>query len=604
MFEIFSKLIVLHDKQERRNVLWLFGMVLIMGLLEVVGVASIMPFIAVVSNPEIIKSNIYLSFLYNTVGFTATEPFLILLGAVVFVLVLGSLIFKALANWVLARYTHMRTYSISSKLLDGYLYRPYTWFLNRHSADLSNLVLAEVQQVINYALMPAVQLISNIVVAIFLSSLIVAVDPMVALVSVATISCAYVFIYVILRKYLKAIGVQRLNSNLSRYQVVQEAFGGIKEVKVMGLECAYSRNFRNHSLRFAQCQAMNQIIGQLPRFALEGLVFGGMLILMLTLLVSRGGELGEVLPMLVLYAFAGTRLMPALQQIYLGMTRLRFGKPALDKLHKEFKIVAKVSHSGRCKCKSPEPVLLNSRLELRNIRYTYPLAEKSSLIGLNLEIPAKSTVAIVGSTGAGKTTAVDLILGLIIPQEGELIVDGVPVTEQKTLGWQRSIGYVPQHIFLTDNTVAGNIAFGVPQNDIDRNAVMRAAKIAELHDFVMNDLPSGYDTMIGEQGVRLSGGQRQRIGIARSLYHDPNVLILDEATSALDNSTEKKVMDTVHSLGQRKTVIMIAHRLSTVQDCDIIFLLENGELIDSGTYDDLITNNKSFQSMVAAAVNK
>ena len=231
------------------------------------------------------------------------------------------------------------------------------------------------------------------------------------------------------------------------------------------------------------------------------------------------------------------------------------------------------------------------------MHFSYPLAERKALQGLSLSIPARTTVGIVGGTGAGKTTAVDLMLGLLTVQEGTLAVDGMPITARNLRAWQDNIGYVPQAIFLTDDTVAANIAFGIPPEQVDRAAVERAARIAELHDFVTEELPQGYDTLVGERGIRLSGGQRQRIGIARALYHDPDVLIMDEATSALDNLTEKAVMDAVHNLGHAKTIVLIAHRLTTVQSCDTIFMLEHGRLIAQGCYDELLDSSRKFRAM-------
>ena len=231
------------------------------------------------------------------------------------------------------------------------------------------------------------------------------------------------------------------------------------------------------------------------------------------------------------------------------------------------------------------------------MHFSYPLAERKALQGLSLTIPARTTVGIVGGTGAGKTTAVDLMLGLLDMQEGTLAVDGVPITPRNVRAWQDTIGYVPQHIFLTDDTVASNVAFGLPPDQIDHAAVERAARIAELHGFVTEELPQGYDTVVGERGIRLSGGQRQRIGIARALYHDPDVLIMDEATSALDNLTERAVMDAVHNLGHAKTIILIAHRLTTVQACDTIFMLEHGQLVAQGSYNELLDTSRKFRAM-------
>jgi len=246
------------------------------------------------------------------------------------------------------------------------------------------------------------------------------------------------------------------------------------------------------------------------------------------------------------------------------------------------------------------PMKFLNHIELKQAEYTYPNAQTVALKNISLKIKANTTVAFAGSTGAGKTTAVDMILGLLLPQKGELIVDGTPITSDNLISWQRTFGYVPQHIFLADDTVTANIAFGIPTNQVNHAAVIRAAKIAELHKFVMSELKDGYGTTVGERGVRLSGGQRQRIGIARAMYHNPDILIMDEATSALDNLTEKAVMNSIETLSKEKTIIMIAHRLSTVRNCDTIFLFEEGKLITQGTYQELLSTSTLFKKMVEA----
>jgi ABC-type multidrug transport system fused ATPase/permease subunit len=278
---------------------------------------------------------------------------------------------------------------------------------------------------------------------------------------------------------------------------------------------------------------------------------------------------------------------------YTHLTQLRFAGPALDSLHRD--LVSLAPQPVQAPAAAPLP--LARAITLEGITYAYPKAPRAAVQGLALEIPAFTTVGLVGATGSGKTTTVDIILGLLEPQAGQLRVDGAPITAENRRAWQRSLGYVPQQIFLADDTVAANIAFGIPKNQIDREAVERAARIANLHDFVTLEMPQGYSTVVGERGIRLSGGQRQRIGIARALYHRPQVLILDEATSALDNLTEQAVMEAVHALGHEITIILIAHRLSTVRDCDHIYLLEKGQLTAQGTYDELVAGNKRFRRM-------
>jgi ABC-type branched-subunit amino acid transport system ATPase component len=327
---------------------------------------------------------------------------------------------------------------------------------------------------------------------------------------------------------------------------------------------------------------------------MEGIAFGGMLLVVLYLMGQDGG-FASALPVMALYAFAGFRLLPALQQIYVSSTQLRFAGPALDALHGDLKKLGNFN----LQTLPILPMRFTQSIELAHINYTYPNACKPALKDISLYIPANSTIGLVGSTGSGKTTAIDLILGLLEAQSGSLSIDGKDIDFNNRRQWQKSIGYVPQEIYLSDDTIASNIAFGINNKEIDMVAVERAATIANLHHFVIKDLPLGYQTNVGERGVRLSGGQRQRIGIARALYNSPQVLILDEATSALDNLTEHAVMEAVNNLNHEITIILIAHRLSTVRQCDQIFLLDTGVVSAKGTFDELISQNDQFRSMAA-----
>jgi len=599
---------MLAPKERRRGYLVLC-MILIMAFLDVVGVASIMPFMAVLANPSIVDSNKWLAWVYQILGFGDPDAFLFFLGGLFFIALVVSISFKALTQYALLRFTHMRNHSLSCRLFQGYLGRPYTWFLNRHSADLGKSLLSEVGQVITGVIVPTMQFLAHGTVALFLIALLVAVDPLLALSSSVTLGGTYVLIYLTIRRYLARIGKDRVVANKERFQVAQEALGGIKEVKVFGQEQAFYSQFARSSKRFASHQATNAVFSQMPRYLLEIIAFGGVLLVALYLLQTRG-DLQHMLPVLVLYAFAGYRLLPALNCVYGELTKLRFGLPALDVLYAD---IQEIRANGHLLGAEIDPLGVNSGIVLENVTFTYPKADKPALRDLSLHIPARSTIGLVGSTGSGKTTAVDLILGLLSPDAGRLMVDNLAIIEAENderksihspmrqvnilCRWRKSLGYVPQHIYLTDDTVAANIAFGVSKNDININAVIRAATVAELHRFVDTELPKGYQTLIGERGVRLSGGQRQRIGIARALYHDPEVLIFDEATSALDNMTEKAVMSAVHNLSKAKTIILIAHRLTTVRKCDCIFMLEEGSLVGTGTYDELYMNNQYFRNL-------
>lgn len=593
MLDTFRKLMDLLDARERRRFWLLMGLLLLMGLANMAGVASVLPFLAVLSDPGIVQRNEWLSWLYGLSGAQAPLDFLLWLGVGVVVAYMGGMAVKAGATYALLRFGAMRTHSLSMRMLRGYLNRPYPWFLGRHSSDLAKNVLNEVNQVVMGVLIPMLHMLANGVVVIFLLGLLVAVNPAVALFVAALLGGAYAAIFGVVRRWIGRLGDMRVKANAARFKTAQEGLTGIKEVKVLGLETSLLRRYAGPSRRMAEAVAANAVINDLPKHLLEALAFGGMMAVVLVLAFLNDGELSGILPVAGVYALAGSRMAPALQLVYRNLTAMRFGKPALDALHADL-MSAPAGHPPP----PAAPIRLRERLSLEDVDYAYPKAERGALHGLSLDIPANSTVGVVGGTGAGKTTAIDVIMGLLEPQSGVLRVDGRPIDDDEARrAWRRSIGYVPQQIFLIDDTVTANIAFGLPKDEIDPAAVERAARMAELHRFVTEELAEGYDTHVGDRGVRLSGGQRQRIGIARALYHDPDVLVLDEATSALDNLTERAVMEALGNLGGAKTVILIAHRLTTVERCDEIFLLEKGRGAARGTYSELLERSPEFRAM-------
>lgn len=591
--DTIRKLFFLLSLKERNRAALLVVMVLLMAVLDALGVASIMPFMAVLANPEMVVTNDILNNVYTFFGFDDIPSFLFALGSVSFLLLVGSLGFKALTTYAQLRFTLMREYTVSKRLVEGYLNQPFSWFLNRNSAELGTTVLSEVGLVINSSLIPMMTLLTQSVAALAVLALLISIDTRLALTVGCVLALAYALILTATRGLLGTIGADRLAANAQRYKVVNEAFGAAKEVKVHGLEHAYTERFSEPARKYAAYQALSAVISQLPRFALEAIGFGGMLLVMLYLMLNRGG-FEAALPIVALYAFAGYRLLPALQQIYGALTSLRFSGPALETLHRDLQGLQQPSPFCGTR---PDRLQVKGEIALEGVSYYYANATKPALNNIDIVIPAKSTIGLVGSTGSGKTTTVDVILGLLEPQEGRLSVDGQIIDSRNRRAWQRTLGYVPQQIYLADDSVAANIAFGVPSDHIDQEAVERAAQIANLHSFVLDALPQGYATSVGERGVRLSGGQRQRIGIARALYHSPQVLILDEATSALDNLTEQAVMDAVNNLGQEITIVLIAHRLSTVRECDNIIMLEHGAIAGIGRFDELAAENEVFNQM-------
>ena len=582
--QVFKKLLFLITAQERKRGALLLIMILIMAFLDMIGIASILPFTTVLVNPSLIESNLFLNKMFQistNFGVENNQQFLFALGILVFVLLTTSLAFKALTTYAQIRFIQMRGYSIGKRLFEGYIKQPYHWFLNHHSSDLGKNILSEIGQVVGGGINPLIELIAKGAVAITIIILLIITDPKLALIVGFTLSAAYGLFYYLIRNFLTKIGKERMKSNKLRFGIISEAFGATKEVKVGGLEQIYINRFSESAFTYARATSFSQFISHLPRFALEAVAFGGILLIMI-FMIMKTGSFNNALPIVSLYIFAAYRLMPALQKIYASFTQLTFIGPVLNSLIDDIK---KLKSQNLYNDKVSLP--LNKKIFLKNIFYNYPNSSRTALENVNITIPAKTTVAFVGPTGSGKTTTVDIILGLLEPQKGTLEVDGQIITKANLRAWQSSIGYVPQNIYLTDDTIASNIALGVDPKDINQDRVEKVSKIANLHEFVSNELPEKYLTFIGERGVRLSGGQGQRIAIARALYHNPQILILDEATSALDEQTEQVVMDAVNNLNKEMTIIIIAHRLNTVKNSDIIFKFDKGNLVGQGNFNEL-----------------
>lgn len=586
--EFFKKSIYLLTPRERRNAFLLIIMIVIMAILEMLGVASILPFMAVLTNPGYIETNIILNKIFEIskkFGVENHQDFFLFLGVFVFILLITSLIFKAITAYVQVRFVQMREYTIGRFLIEGYLHQPYIWFLSRNSADIGKTILSEVGQIIGNCMKPLMEIIAKAMVIFAIIILLILVDPKIAIAVGVFICLIYGVVFYFLKNLLVKLGKERLKNNEIRFRVISEAFSAAKEVKVGGLERSFIKLFSNSTQIMAKNLAKSEAIGILPRFFLEAIAFGGILLLILVIM-AVSGDIISAIPIISLYVFAGYRLMPAIQQIYLSSTRLKFVGPTLDKIVDDVKSLKTVNLNLQ-----QENLNFNKTINLNNIDFSYPNTERKALKNINLSIPKKSCVGFIGQTGCGKTTIVDIILALLDPQKGTLEVDGQIIREQNKRSWQRSIGYVPQHIYLSDNTIAANIAFGVETKDINYNLIENAAKIANLHEFIISELPDQYKTNVGERGVKLSGGQRQRLGIARALYHNPEVLILDEATSALDNETEKAVMKAINNLSKDLTIILIAHRLNTLKDCDIIFELDKGQIIKQGTFNEIVNSS-------------
>lgn len=584
--------LALFEGSELRDLVLVFSAVVLMAVLEVAGVASIMPFLAVVSNPDIVQQQALLRWTWEAGGFTSEGRYLFALGLLVFGLIVLTNVTAIISQWLIVRFTYRQSHVLSHRLLQRYLGQPYAYVLTRNTAEMGTQMLSEVDAFVQAYLRPLMNLWAKGFTALAIVVLLLLVDPVLALAVTGIVGGAYGLIYGSIRGRLARDGQLRKRMNRARFKAANEALGGVKDLKVRGMEAAFARRFEVPSAAFARSRVFNGVMSVVPRNALEVVAFGAVMLILLYQLAVRG-DVAQVIPVVGLYAFAGYRLMPKLQQVYHAVTQLRHNAYLLEVMERDLRRLAETMEPAAAAERPP----FTASFGLREVVYGYDGVERPALDGITVEVPWRASVALVGSTGSGKTTCMDVMLGLLTPREGALVVDGVELDEGQRRAWRGSCGYVPQQIYLTDDTIRANIAFGVPPEQVDDAAVERAARIAQIHDFVTDSLPQGYGTVVGERGVRLSGGQRQRIGIARALYHDPEVLFLDEATSALDNVTERAIMEAMRELAGKKTLITIAHRLSTVRGCDTIHLLDRGRVVCSGTYDELLASSPAFRAM-------
>lgn len=557
------------------------------------GIASLIPLVTLAANPDLVLHNPWGAWVYHGLGFENFRSFLIFVGVITLVTLVSGNALSFVTTWSLNRYVSEQQHQVGHRLLLSYLRRPYGYFITRNCTGLARNVLSEVSNGIGSMLTPALELWVRLLQATAIAGLLLiwtggrAILPIIVLVSLAGL------IYLLIRRVLLQLGNLRLDAQKQQFKIAIEALESIKDTKVLGREESLAVRYVVPSLQANRCAADAQSAGLVPRFLMDTVALGGMVLLLVGELLA-GYQIADILPALSVYAFAAYRLVPALKEMSNSVAQMRYLKSALDLLYND--LIEESLLEERLQ-RPPESLPFEREVELANITFTYPNAAEPTLLGLTLAFPKNSTIGFVGMTGAGKTTLVDLLLGLLRPDSGELRVDGLTVREKNLAAWRAQLGYVTQSIFLVDDTLARNIALGLADEEVDLAAVERAARIANLHDFVMRELPEGYQTVVGDRGIRLSGGQKQRVGIARALYHDPSVIVFDEATSALDNVTEEAVMEAIHQLQHKKTVLIIAHRLSTVLGCDQINVMSRGSIVARGTYRELLERCPEFQAL-------
>lgn len=595
MLKTLRTIYALLSPRDRRRAGVVVALMLANACFALLGVGSILPFLTIAMDPEAVQQSQILNWAYVNSGLQTVPEFIMALGLVVLGLIVVMNVFAALELWADMRFIYGFAQSLSLRLMQRYLSRPYEFFLTRNTADLSKNVLSEIQELVGGVLKPGTTLLSRGAVALSLTVLLIVMQPLVMLSAMGVLGTAYVIVYAVINHRLARLGKLRVEANTARYKLNAEAFGGLKEIKTLGREAYFLQQYDAVSLKHADYVTKSKVYPRLPLFLVETIAFGGFMATFLVLMAS-GYEMARVVPVLGFFAVAATRLLPSFQEILGSLANFRFNEHLLQKFHHD--LLDSRTDGQASPTVEDRPLPFERRVRLENVGFRYEGATTDVIRNLTLDIPRNSSVALVGTTGAGKTTLVDIVLGLLAPRSGRVLVDETPLQADNVRAWRRRIGYVPQDVFLTDDTITRNIALGLFDREIDLAAVERAASIAHIHDFIVKELPARYGTVIGERGIRFSGGQRQRLGIARALYHDPEFLVLDEATSDIDNITEEYITDAIQSLAGKKTLLVVAHRLGTVKRCDRICVLDNGEIIASGTFDELAATNPVFQRMI------
>jgi len=560
--------------------------------MEFIGIGSIVPYIAVLSNPGIVETNSILIFFRDLTGFIQIKEYIFFLGICTIILVLFGNLFSMLSLYVTLAFGHRVGQEWTDRLFSHYLRKDYLYHTRHNTAQLTSNVVVEVGRVLHGILIPVLKATAKFSLLLILLTASLLYSPVITTIIIFVLSSLYGLMYFVVHHKLLEYGSTISSLTAKRFRFINEGLGGIKENIVLGTVGFYIRKFENTRRKFANAYIMKEFISTAPKYIIEMVTFGGILSVILFLFYYRSATFVNVLPKLTFFVVIGYKIIPTIQTIFQSLSQARSSQKPLEIVSDDLLM------AGGKKEKSDDNIYIvpAEKIQLKNIYFKYNEANNNIFNGLNLKVIPGSIIGFAGPTGSGKTTLVDLFLGLISPQEGELLVDGVKIIKKNLRAWQNSLGYVPQNIFLKDGSIKKNIAYGISDSEIDMNRVWKAISQAQLDQFI-STLPSGVDTNVGERGVQLSGGQRQRIGIARALYRSASVLVLDEATSALDGETETGLLDILYSLKESMTILLIAHRLSTLKDCDKIYVLDQGKLITSGTYDDLLTNCDLFQRM-------
>ena len=573
----------------RGKLIFVASLVLLQGVLQVIGVTSIFPFLALIADPQRIYDSQFGRFFLSFLPEMDTSQLLIAAGLFAICMLFFANLINILGEFHRNRYAHNLGHWLRLRMLNQYTSRDYKFFLNNNSSVLVKKVYSDVIVFVEGVLLPMLEASARLVTSVLLIATLLFIHVEIAVTAAFCLACTYLVIFFLLKKRRATISGELKDATADSMVALQHLFGAIKPIKVQQTGAYFVDRYAEPSSKLAHHSACLPIYTHLPRYVIEPIAFGGMIALAIYF-ISTDRNMSAIIPNMGVMAMAGHKLLPNLQLLYGQITKITSLQYALDELYDESELDSPIVDS--IESAAVEPLNWQWEFALNDVTFSYPGTSKPVLDSISLRIEKNTSVAFVGSTGSGKTTLIDLVLGLHTPQHGEILIDGQRLDESNLKSWQRNIGYVPQDVFLIDDTITKNIALGIPTAEIDNDRVCKAAKIAQILEFIEDQLPQGFETKVGERGVRMSGGQRQRIGLARALYHDPEILIFDEATSALDTQTENALMTAINQLSGEKTILMIAHRIGTVEKCDRIYVIEDGSLTES-QYRQIATNAKT-----------
>ena len=571
---MFTKLAYIFDRRDKWKIGILLVAVVIGSFLELLGVTIFMPFIEIIREPSTIQRTWYLKRVYDGLHLTSNRSFLIVLSMGIILIYLLKNVYLIIEKSYIYKFSYNMQMKLSTRLLNTYMKEPYTFHLNKNIATLQRTLqedTSKFMQVILYSL----ELVAELAVCLVIGVYLLFVSKSITIIVLGLMVICVGSFLTFTRKYSRKLGQDNQGYQAKIYQWMNQALGGIKEIRILEREAFFTDEYRSYYVKFARGLRIARTISIIPKYVVEAVAISGLLAAIIVKLLFGEADMTYYVTQLGVFAVAAFRLMPSVGRINEHATNTLYALPSVDLVYHDLQEIEEYVEKQDSEVR--EVWNLQKGIEVRDVTYCYPDAEEAVIRHANLFIPKGRTVAFIGTTGAGKTTMVDIILGLLTPQEGVVMADSLNVHE-KPRTFHTQVGYIPQVIYLSDDTIRNNIAFGVREEEIDEQAVRRAMDKAQLTAFV-DSLPYGLDTIVGDRGVRLSGGQRQRIGIARALYHDPEILVLDEATSALDNDTETAVMEAFEHLQGTKTMIIIAHRLTTIRDVDEIYEVGEGRVV-------------------------